>query len=478
MIFKHRDTEVLRFDWVEPFGVKNVEVNSAAERFLPLAFREQVRKDPESLRYRLEEWLLHRTPPLKRRGISDMLRYLGFYEDDPSWKRNLITLSRGLSLNDVHWVVKDDSPEKWATSNLYDNPFSTAVASMAFTGEKRSDVRDASTSPEYSTNGNLRKCWRRLNGQVLLYKGSGHDDGGFFEHRNAVGYEPLSEYYAAQIAAAMKLPHVPYDLAQFKHRLCSTCPLFTSDKTGFLAARHVLNRDQAREDLRFADIFFFDAIIFNTDRHLGNFGFLVDNDNNELAGIAPIFDNGYSLFSQAISEETQDNEFKDLRKFLARVEPKLYKRWLDIPGGVTDAMVDRLVGLGKFEFNPHPDFVMPDKRLEVSQYFLQNRIAKIIRYREKADRYLSIRRKNVIVNPTITDKLLKKAKEADDLRNELKATLKSFPRAKTEKLAILFKTTTRTIARHLKALKDAGELIRIGSDKTGYWQVIEKGGEA
>ena len=194
--------------------------------------------------------------------------------------------------------------------------------------------------------------------------------------------------------------------------------------------------------------------------------------------VAPIFDNGYSLFSQAISENMQDNEFKDLRKFLARKEPKLYDHWLDIPGGVTDAMVDRLVGLGKFEFNPHPDFVMPDNRLDVIQYFLQNRIAKIICYREKADRYLSIRRKNDTINPMISDKLLKKAKEAEDLRKELKATLKSFPRAKTEKLAILFKTTTRTIARQIKALQDAGELKRVGSRKTGYWQVIEKGNES
>ena len=474
MILKHRDTEVLRFDWVKPFGVKNVEVNAAAERFLPLGFREKVRKDPDSLRYWIEEWLLHRTPPLSRRGIRDMLRNLGYYEDDPSWKRNLVTFSRGLSLNDVHWVVKDDSSEKWATANLYDNPFSTAVASMAFTGDRRTSVRDASTSPEYSTNGNLRKCWRRLGGQVLLYKGGGHDDGGFFEHRNAVGYEPFSEYYAAQVAAAMKLPHVPYDLALFKYRLCSTCPLFTSDKTGYLAARYVMDGKDARQDVRFADIFFFDAVIFNTDRHTGNFGFLVDNDTNEIAGLAPIFDNGYSLFSKAISEETQDNEFKDLRKFLSRVYPKLYDHWLDIPGGVTDGMIDRLVGLGKFEFKPHPDFIMPDKRLEVSQYFLQNRIAKIIRYREKADRYLSIRRKNVTINPLISDKLLKKAKEAEDLRKELKATLKSFPRAKTEKLAILFKTTTRTIARHIKALQESGELKRVGSRKTGYWQVVEK----
>ena len=477
MILRHRDTDVLRFDWVEPFGVKNIELNRSAERFLPLAFRDQVRKDPGTLRYGLEDWLLHRTPPTGRRGIEDMLRYLGFYTDDPSWKRNLVTFSRGLSLNDVHWVVKDDSTEKWATANLYDNPFSTAVASMAFTGEKRTGVRDASTSPEYSTNGNLRKCWRRLKGEVLLFKGGGHDDGGFFEHRNAVGYEPFSEYYAAQVAAAMKLPHVPYDLVQFKYRLCSTCPLFTSDKTGYLAARYVMNRDAAREDRRFADIFFFDAVIFNTDRHLGNFGFLVDNDTNELAGVAPIFDNGYSLFSQAISEATKDNEFKDLRKFLARKEPKLYTHWLDIPGGVTDEMIDRLKGLGKFEFKPHPDFIMPDNRLEVIQYFLQNRIAKVIRYREKADKYLNVRRKDDTVNPSVPDKLLRKGLETENLRKELKTILKSFPRAKIAKLAILFKVSEITIKRHIKNLRDAGELRRIGSDKTGYWQVIEQPGE-
>ncbi len=129
------------------------------------------------------------------------------------------------------------------------------------------------------------------------------------------------------------------------------------------------------------------------------------------------------------------------------------------------------------EFSPHPEFTMPDKRLELSQYFLQNRIAKIIKYREKADRYLKIRAKNDTINPTISDKMLKKAQEAADLRRELKSTLWSFPRANTAKLAKLFKTTTRTIARHIKSLQDSGELKRIGSRKTGYWQVIDKNEE-
>jgi len=472
MILKHRDREVLRFDWAEPFGVKNVELDPAAERFLPLAFREKVRRDPSALRYELELWLLNRTPPMSRTGIREALRYLGFDADAPDWKRNLITFGRGLSLNDVHWVVKDDSSEKWASSNLYDNPFSTAVASMAFTGDRREAVRDASTSPEYSTDGNLRKCWRRVGGQVLLFKGGGHDGGGFYE-RNAVGLEPFSEFFAAQVAEAMRLPHVPYGLAMFKHRICSTCPLFTSQEKSFLPARSLIDSETARQDVRFAELFFFDAVIFNTDRHLGNFGFLVDNETNEVCGLAPIFDNGRGLFSQAFAHPgKRDDELCDLRRFLVRREPKLYAKWLDIPGGVTDELVERLAGLEHFEFKPHPKFVWPDDRLVVSQYFLRNRIEKIIQYREKADSYIKIRSNNDTINPNIPDKMLKRAAEPDDLDRKLKETLKSFPKAKTEKLAMLFKTTTRTIARHLKALQAAGELKRIGSRKTGYWQVV------
>ncbi len=63
---------------------------------------------------------------------------------------------------------------------------------------------------------------------------------------------------------------------------------------------HGVANDETLADPRFADIFFFDAVIFNTDRHMGNFGYLVDNDTNGIAGAAPIFDNGYGLFSLAL----------------------------------------------------------------------------------------------------------------------------------------------------------------------------------
>ena len=36
MILKHRDRELLRFEWVEPQGVRVLSVNEAERRFLPL----------------------------------------------------------------------------------------------------------------------------------------------------------------------------------------------------------------------------------------------------------------------------------------------------------------------------------------------------------------------------------------------------------------------------------------------------------
>ena len=203
-------------------------------------------------------------------------------------------ICRGLSLNDVHWVVADDFKGKWKDFNLYENEFSQAVALTAFNGMGSSIERlDWISSPEFSTNGMLAKCWRRIDGEVQLYK-SGTDGGA------NTGFEPYSEYYAVQIAETMGLAHVDYGLSRFKGRLCSTCGLFTSDKIGYLPAGRIATPDEALSDSRFADILFFDALIFNTDRHLGNFGYLVDNDKNEIIGPAPIFDNGYGLFSLAL----------------------------------------------------------------------------------------------------------------------------------------------------------------------------------
>jgi len=59
------------------------------------------------------------------------------------------------------------------------------------------------------------------------------------------------------------------------------------------------------------------------------------------------------------------------------------------------------------------------------------------------------------------------------VKDEILALLKREPALSAKELATLLNKTTRTVERHIKALREQGRLKRIGSDKTGHWEVIE-----
>ena len=451
MVLRHRDRELLRFEWVKPQGVRVVSVNEAERRFLPLEMHGVVNDDT------LWTWLTRRVVPKHRHYIQMMLGNLGIMQKDT---RAIIEMCKGLSLNDVHWVVPDGFRGSWKDHNLYDNTFSKTLAVMAFTGGFRGEFNPAqeeTTSPEFTTNGMLAKCWRRRDGGVFLYKGG-------TEGAANAGFEPYSEFYAAQIAEAMGLNHVAYGLEKFKGRLCSTCPLFTSDKYGYVPAGRVVSRDEALADPRFADIFFFDAVIFNTDRHMGNFGYLVANDTNEIVGAAPIFDNGYGLFSLAMFSPGQKyDEFDDLRKFVNRVAPALYDKWLGFPGGVSVGMRACLERLKGFRFKRHKYYNLPIDRLHAIEDFLQKRVSEILEFGGHSDNLLNIETASDSVNHVVEG----------SLALQIKSNINGDPFITYVELAELLQVSESSIARKMKDLQASGEIRRVGADKNGYWEVCK-----
>ena len=145
-----------------------------------------------------------------------------------------------------------------------------------------------------------------MKGEIYLYKGG---TSGFAN----TGKEPFSEFYSAQVAAAMGLDHIYYSLSMWKGQLCSTCKLFTSKEISFIPASTLMDTSRITEIIAWydrhgwkeslSDMLVFDAVIRNTDRHLGNFGFLVDSHTNKLLQPAPIFDNGLSLYCYALDSD-------------------------------------------------------------------------------------------------------------------------------------------------------------------------------
>ena len=90
MILKHRDKELLRFEWIEPQGVRIVSVDEGNNRYLPLDFKGEVSDE------NLWKWLSRRVVPRNRRNIDALMAATGLEARNV---RGIIEICRGLSLN-------------------------------------------------------------------------------------------------------------------------------------------------------------------------------------------------------------------------------------------------------------------------------------------------------------------------------------------------------------------------------------------
>ena len=79
----------------------------------------------------LSRWLRRRTIPKNRAYVHSLLAKCGLNLNRPL---SIISVCKGLSLNDCYWVVEDGDTASFDKVNLYDNPFSNVLAELAFTG--------------------------------------------------------------------------------------------------------------------------------------------------------------------------------------------------------------------------------------------------------------------------------------------------------------------------------------------------------
>lgn len=307
----------------------------------------------------LLSWLNNRFVPKNRAFVEQIMNTIGSTK-----LSDLLNVTLGLSLTDDYWVTRDGLNLKWKNHNLFTNQFSETLSLIAFTGHGSELVNGISSSPEFTTDGMLRKCWRRINDTVYLYKG------GTEGYANA-GKEPYSEYYSSQIAEVLELNSVYYDLVKWKGVLCSTCELFTSESKSLVPASvvygdkrpfDILTGADSRTKNDLLDMLMFDAVILNCDRHFNNFGFLRDNNTGVLECLAPIYDHGISLLNYAM-----DDDLVDVGTYLASKEvtfARLPPHSLDIISSLlTSDQRSRLRRLVDFEFKKHPTYNLDDNRL-------------------------------------------------------------------------------------------------------------------
>ena len=368
-ILKQFDKPLLKFsattDTSEP-EIQILWIDEGNRSLLPL----DLALTPEGL----SRWLRRRTIPKNRAYVHNLLAKCGLNLNRPL---SIINICKGLSLNDCYWVVQEDNDDVFEKVNLYDNPFSRVLAELVFTGYGSSLRSSLFSSPEFTTNGMLRKCWRRIGGKVYLYKGG-------TEGASNTGFEPYSEFYAAQIAAAMGVRAIPYGLSRWKGVLCSTCELFTSKEYSYIPVGHLVTKggmDAVKayyESLgaefmaALHEMLVFDAVICNVDRHFGNFGVMVDNRTNTVVSPAPLFDHGNSLFNFAGMDVWSSDA--TLEEYIETLTPSVYDDFLGTASAVlTPELREKLRHLLTFRFKKHSRYNLPEKRLRMIEKQVQKR---------------------------------------------------------------------------------------------------------
>ena len=338
---------------------------------------------------KLLTWIINRKIPKGRKNATLLLEKY----DLKNRVFGYIDLAKGLSLTDVYWVVPYGSKATWEDCNLYKHSFNELIATLAFTGESEAISKEhIQSSPEFTTNGALPKKWIRRDHKIFLIKGIGvmlnNEDG-----RN----EPFSEMYASQLAEYLKLPHIPYEVELFTHsnghkEYISVCPLYTTEKKSYVPMVKLLNEknidyrllDTEQEERKiaqaftsetsFADMILFDSLIGNTDRHLNNFGVIVNSNTNEIIEPMPIFDNGGAFWIGTYLEQLERNPemlFKTENTSFDVSAPLLYKRF------ARPRHKEMLESIMSFKFNRNTPYRLPEHTLQVLESNMQVR-AKIM----------------------------------------------------------------------------------------------------
>jgi len=399
------DTTLLSFSLAEE-GVGGLVaqlqlVNKKQKHLLPL---DLTLSDDE-----IVAWLRRRVIPKNRTFVEEILKTLQLSVNNT---KGIIDVCKGLSLNDSYWIVPQGFEGTFAEYNLYNNRFSEILSLVAYTGVGQSHEA-FTTSPELTTNGMLPKAWRLIESDgIYLYKG------GTSGAANT-GNEPYSEYYACQIARAMGLNAVAYDLENWKGILASKCKLFANIDTAFVPTCRIVRSGGLKAVIKYYDgigaefaenirsMLALDAVIYNGDRHFGNFGVLRDNRSGEITSPAPLFDHGISLFNYAMPDDISNLDEYAKTRFPVYPDVTYESIFSEVCGRKQAEQLRRLIG---FQFKRHPTINWPEERLAAIEKHIQKRVTALLDISRGRARGTAVKADK---KPKLDDMLLKGKAVAD-----------------------------------------------------------------
>ena len=287
------------------------------------------------------KWWKNRQIPASRKGLKEVLHNSNIYDKD-----NFDLLDAKaycLSLSDQYWVKGVEEEISWESINFFDNEFSEDIGKILFNGGKTALNLNLNT-PDMTSNGNYEKRWKIIDGERYLLKAGS----------KIYNQEPFNELIATKLYERLlnKDEYVEYSVIFDDDKAISKCKNFITKDTELVPAWKIneyyeflddedkythyircLNNLGIKDAETLTDkMIVCDYIIANKDRHFNNFGVIRDVNTLKFIGVAPIFDNGCSLWydenDMYVGEFFLTKPFEEYEKTQLSLVKKL--EWLNI----------------------------------------------------------------------------------------------------------------------------------------------------
>ena len=239
-------------------------------------------------------WCASRVLTLDRKYAKEILNAIGAVQGNTDRDRARISLTyRCVTLTDVFWVRRVGENILFSQINLYEHPLSDAFVDVSLfgkapTAQNMELLKPLDSAGDVSTQGAVPKAWIRRGGAFYLLKDGGSRD-------------VEAELLASKVARCFTVDQVLYESASYNGTVVTQSRLFTSVSQGIAPMDHVeiyaVNHDTDRKTLvhtydpyGYHMMNIVDYLIGNTDRHWGNWGFLIDNATNQPIKLHPLMD--------------------------------------------------------------------------------------------------------------------------------------------------------------------------------------------
>lgn len=243
-------------------------------------------------------WLDNRCVDMHRSHSRKLFRALRLRNSENT--AEIISVGHGVSITDNWWIQHDNENLDYRSLKKYNEQ----IADIALLGGSNSDEKNTKGYLELGTVGSYEKAWRFENDCWYMYKQGGTQ-------------EIVSEYYSYLFLKSMNFNVAEYRIKNIKS-------IETGLSTIFMISKDFTNNaevdfepfcnyfsDNEEPDYiipklpkklidQYVMTIFYDALLFNGDRHNQNIGIIRDSKTGEIIKLAPGFDYNLGLIASGV----------------------------------------------------------------------------------------------------------------------------------------------------------------------------------